>query len=73
MSLVSCVKVIIKDIDTLVEEAEKLGLEFHEGQTTYKWYGQWIRDYHADDAAYKHGIDPKKYGTCTHALSVPNI
>lgn len=39
-------------------------------QKTWKWVGQWYNDYHANDAAYKHGIKPEQYGTCDHAIRV---
>lgn len=50
---------------------EHLNLEFREGQTTYRWFGTWVKDYHADDAAYKNGIDPKDFGKCEHAIGIP--
>jgi hypothetical protein len=71
MSHVSCVNVEIKDLNALKRAAEELGLEFVEGQKTYKWYGVWVNDYHKEDAAYRHGIDPKDYGKCEHALRIP--
>lgn len=46
--------------------AEQMGLEFVPGVTQFKWVGQWYNDYHAADAAYKQGIDPKDYGKCEH-------
>lgn len=70
MSHVSCVNVVIKDLDALRKVATDLGLDFVEGQTTYKWFGKWVRDYHQDDAAYKHGIDPKNYGKCDHVIRI---
>ena len=48
-----------------------MGLTFCEGQKTYKWYGRWMKDYNATDAAYHHGFDPAKYGQCEHAIKVP--
>jgi hypothetical protein len=71
MSHVSCIDVVIKDLDALKRVAEELGLEFVEGQKTYKWYGRWVKDYNANDAAYKHGIDPGQYGSCDHVLRIP--
>lgn len=68
MSHVSCIDVEIKDLDALKRVATELGLEFMEGQSTYKWYGRWVKDYNATDAAYNHGIDTNDYGKCTHAL-----
>lgn len=71
MSHVSCIDVEIKDLDSLKHVAKELGLEFVEGQKTYKWYGRWVKDYNAQDAAYHHGIDPDNYGKCSHALRIP--
>lgn len=72
MSHVSCIDVVIKDLDALKRVAEELGLEFVKGQNTYKWYGRWVKDYNANDAAYKHGIDPGQYGSCDHVLRIPS-
>jgi hypothetical protein len=71
MSHVATLKVKVNDIDALKVAVDKLGLEWREGQKTYKWYGTWVNDYHGGDAAYKHGIDPKNYGKCDHAIGVP--
>lgn len=72
MSHVATVDLAIKDLKCLSKAAENIGLEFRENQKTYKWYGSWVRDYHGDNAAYKHGIDPKDYGKCEHAIGIPN-
>ena len=70
MSHVATVAVEIKDLDALRVACAKVGLEFHEGQRTFRWFGKWMNDYAATDAAYKAGIDPKAYGTCEHAIGV---
>lgn len=49
---------------------KELGLEFVEGQKTIRWFGKWMRDYDAADAAYKLGIKPEEYGKCDHAIRV---
>ena len=54
---------VVTDLKVLAEVAEELGLELVQAQT-YKWFGSWVKDYHKDDAAYKLGIDPEKYGHC---------
>lgn len=58
------------DYEALKMALEMLGdkLEIVLGQKEYKWVGQWYNDYHAEDAAYKHGIDPKDYGKCEHVI-----
>ncbi len=72
MSHVSSSAVIIKDIAALREAVKQFPeLTFVEGQKTYEWYGHWANDFGRDDAAYKrHGIDPKDYGKCSHAIKV---
>ena len=71
ISHVAAVKVQVKDLESLAKAAERCGLEFMEGQQTFKWFGTWVNDYSDDDAAYKSlGIDPKDYGKCLHALKV---
>jgi hypothetical protein len=71
MSHVVTMKTQIGDLDALREACKALGLTFHENQTTYRWYGRWVNDYHAEDAAYHHGVKPEDYGKCSHAISAP--
>jgi len=70
MSHVTAVETIFEDLDAAEQACKPLGLELARGQKTYKWFGSWVNDYHGDDAAYKHGIDPKDYGKCEHAIRV---
>ena len=70
MSHVATVEIEVKDLAAIKAACEELGLVFLEGQETFKWYGRWVNDYSANDAAYKHGIDPKDYGKCRHAIGV---
>lgn len=72
MSHVSTVEIDVNDLESLRVACKALGLEFVEGQTTYRWYGKWVQDYSEGDAAYKNGIDPKDYGKCEHAIRLPN-
>lgn len=63
--------VVINDIEALVEAIAKFPrLKFKRDQKTYRWYGAWMNDYSANDAAYKNGIDPKDYGKSEHAIEV---
>jgi len=71
MSHVAKIDIEIKDLESLQKAAEDCGLIMNYGQKNYRWYGQWVNDYAKGDAAYKHGIDPKDYGKCEHALSIP--
>lgn len=71
MSHVTTKELFIDDLEALDQACQNIGtIELVRNQTTYKWYGQWVKDYHADDAAYKNGIDPKDYGKCEHAIRV---
>jgi hypothetical protein len=71
MSHVALVDIEIKSIDDLKAACKRLGFEFHENKTTYKWWGRWYNDYHAEDAAYLNGVKPEDYGKCLHAIHVP--
>lgn len=70
MSHVTHIEIVISDLDALREAAEACDCELIEGQKTYKWFGKWVNDYHSKDAAYHHGIDPKQYGKCEHAIRI---
>lgn len=70
MSHVSTVEIIIQDLDALEKACKLAGAELMRGQTTHKWFGKWVNDYDASDAAYKHGIKPEDYGKCEHAIRV---
>ncbi len=70
MSHVATVEIEIKDLDALKKACAELDLLFQENKKTYRWYGQWVNDYSAADAAYKNGIDPKDYGKCDHAIGL---
>lgn len=50
------------DQQVLTEVCEELGCTYNPGKSDWLYYGEWRNDYHADDAAYKHGINPKDYG-----------
>ena len=68
----ACNKARAYSLDALKAACKELGLEFVEGQKTYRWFGRWVQDYHAADAAYKQGFDPKQYGKCDHVIKVPD-
>jgi len=71
MSHVVSVSVIVKSLDALEEACKACGLILRRNQTHWKWFSKWVDDYHGSNAAYKHGISPKDYGKCLHAISVP--
>jgi hypothetical protein len=50
----------VKNISALTKACEKRGLKVRQGKT-YSWYGSWVGDYHASDAAYR-DYDPKMFG-----------
>lgn len=70
MSHVVTLDIVVDSLSTLKAACERLGLEFCEGQTTMRYYGRWLNDYHGQDAAYRL-IDPKTFGQCNHAIKVP--
>lgn len=73
MSHVACVELVINDLEAIKATCKRNGWEFLENKKTYQWYGRWVNDYHGQDAAYNHGIDPKDYGKCEHAIKIPGI
>lgn len=66
MSHVVKIKVMIRDLEALRRACARLGLTFHEGQRTYRWYGTWM-----GDAPLPEGIRREGLGRCDHAISVP--
>ena len=71
MSHVANVEVEIQDIGSLKSACTKLGLTFKEGQKTHRWYGKFMNDWSGADAAASNGYDPKTFGTCEHAIEIP--
>jgi len=52
--------------------AEALGLKL-EKRSNFNWFGSWMNDYHAEEAAFNFGIDPKEYGKCAeYVITDPN-
>jgi hypothetical protein len=57
------------DLDVLERAAAAIGCELVRNQTTYQWYGRYLRDsLHLPHAAEKAGLIPD--GTCQHVLRV---
>lgn len=69
MSHVSKIEVEVNDIASLKMACQRLGLEFREGQTTYKWYGRLV-----NEAQYPlpEGMTQNDLGHCTHAIHIHN-
>lgn len=67
MSHVTVIDIEIKDLAALRKACADLGLEFREGQTTFKWYGRQMGDYPIPD-----GYTKADMGKCEHAIGIPN-
>lgn len=65
MSHVVTIETQILDLASLRKAAEELGLEFVEGQRTYRWFGRFMAD-----SPIPEGFTPDDYGKCQHALRV---
>lgn len=66
MSHVTLLSFVIKSLEALKMACKRLGLEFMENQTTYKWFGRWVGDYPLPK-----GFKKEQLGHCTHAIRVP--
>jgi len=72
MSHVVVIQLEVKDLEALKTAAERLGATLVIDQKTFRWYGRWMNDYSADNAAYRQGISAKDYGKCDHAITHPD-
>lgn len=48
----------------------ELGLVFHHGQRTHRWYGKFMSDWDVKEAAVNMGFNPQNFGKCEHAVSL---
>lgn len=71
MSHVATVNLKIRDLAALRAACESIGLEFREGQTSYRWFGENVGDYTEADSVIARGMNPEDLGKCTHAIAVP--
>ncbi len=71
MSHVTAIDLEIKDLDALAAACHELGLFLQRNNAHWRWFGRWVDDYDASDAAYRNGYPPALYGTGEHAISVP--
>lgn len=57
---------VIKDLDSLKAACKRLGWEFMQGQTEYRWFGEFVGDrpLPADTTV-------EELGHCDHAIGVP--
>lgn len=74
MSHVTCSEVTITDIECLEAAVARMPeLKFIRGKKTYRWWGNWLNDWHNNPRqANRRGIDPDQFGKCDHAISVKN-
>lgn len=67
MSHIARIEMEINDLGALKAAAERLGGTLIQGQTTYKWYGDWI-----GDTPMPEGMTRADIGKCHHAIKFPN-
>ena len=72
MSHVANVEVEINDLTALKTACGKLGLEFVQGQTTYKWFDRYLADSNVGRQTVRDGFRPEDFGKCEHAIKVPD-
>lgn len=65
MSHVATIEIEITNLQDLQVACEELGLEFIEGQQTYRWYGE-----HIGDFALPAGFEESDLGRCDHAIKL---
>lgn len=72
MSHMAAIDLYVTDLFALELACESLGVQLNKNQTNWRWYGDWVDDYHAKEAAYRFGIDPSEYGKCAeHVITIP--
>ena len=67
MSHITRINLVVKNLGALKLAAQSLGLEFAEGQLSYKWFGRFV-----GDSKLPAGVEIKDLGRCSHALRIPN-
>ena len=66
MSHISRIEVEIQSLEDLREACKRLGFQFVENQSEYKWYGHFVGDQPLPE-----GIKVEDLGKCHHAIRVP--
>lgn len=66
MSHIAEIELEVRDIEALKSAARKLGAEWRENQTSFRWYGRFM-----NDSQVPAGFSPEDYGKCLHAIGVP--
>lgn len=64
MSHVVSIATELKDLAAVAAAVLELGGELFTGVKRGRWFGQWVNDYGAVDAAYRLGIRTEDYGKC---------
>lgn len=64
ISHVAIVEIEIKDLDALKIACQRLGMEFKEGQQSYRWFGHHVGDYPLPE-----GFGQVDLGKCEHAVT----
>ena len=72
MSHMEIIDLHVLDLNALATTCQKLGLVVEQDRSDWRWFGSWMNDYHAQEAAYRHGIKPDEYGKCAdHVITLP--
>jgi hypothetical protein len=64
-------RILEADLSAVEQACKLLGLVFVRNVTQFKWYGRWMDDFSADNAAHRQGLSPEKYGQCDHVIRLP--
>jgi hypothetical protein len=67
MSHIAQAEIVIDDLRALVRACQRLGWEWREDQTTYKWFGHWV-----GASPLPEGMTLDDAGHCEHAIHIPS-
>ena len=63
MSHLAKIEIEINDLAALKRACKRLGMEFMEGQRSYRWFGRWM-----GDSPMPEGMTQNDLGKCDHAI-----
>ena len=66
MSHIVSIETKITDLGALKAAVEAKGWEWREGQTSYRWFGEFV-----GDTPMPEGMTVEDLGTCSHAVRIP--
>lgn len=69
MSHVALCEFGVQDLDALEAVGKELGFVLKK-QSSFRWYGRFLNDWHDKRAAVEQGFDPKKFGQCEYVLQL---